>query len=152
MEYYIGLDVSQRQTAICIVDGKGSLVKEGKTVTTPSDIYAWITKHIDPKLIKTVGLEAGAMSAWLYTELSKLGLPMLCMESFQAAEFLKAQRNKTDKNDARGLAQLVRLSSLFSFATNPIRRPVLCSRCAIFWSARRWISRTTLQVRSSRLA
>ena len=113
MEYYIGLDVSQRQTAICIVDGKGSLVKEGKTVTTPSDIYAWITKHIDPKLIKTVGLEAGAMSAWLYTELSKVGLPMLCMESFQAAEFLKAQRNKTDKNDARGLAQLVRMGGEF---------------------------------------
>jgi transposase len=113
MEYYIGLDVSQRQTAICIVDGKGSLVKEGKATTAPSNIYAWITKHVDPKLIVKVGLEASAMSAWLYTELSKLGLPMLCMESFQAAEFLKAQRNKTDKNDAYGLAQLVRMGGEF---------------------------------------
>jgi transposase len=113
MEYYIGLDVSQRQTAICIVDGKGARVKEGKALTEPSDIYAWIIKHVDRKLIMKVGLEAGAMSAWLYTELSKLGLPMLCMEAFQAAEFLRAQRNKTDKNDARGLAQMVRMGGDF---------------------------------------
>jgi transposase len=113
MEYYIGLDVSQRQTAICIVDGKGTLVKEGKALTVPPDIYTWITKHVDPKLIMKVGLEAGALSAWLCTELNKLGLPMLCMEAFQASEFLKAQRNKTDKNDARGLAQMVRMGGEF---------------------------------------
>ena len=113
MQYYIGLDVSQRQTAICIVDGTGARVKEGKALTQPFDIYAWITKHVDPKLVVKVGLEAGAMSAWLCTELSKLGLPMLCMEAFQAAAFLKAQRNKTDKNDARGLAQMVRMGGEF---------------------------------------
>jgi transposase len=113
MEYYIGLDVSQRQTAICIVDDKGARVAEGKALTEPSDIYAWIRKHVDPKLVVKVGLEAGAMSAWLCTELSKLGLPMLCIEAFQAAEFLKAQRNKTDKNDARGLAQMVRMGGEF---------------------------------------
>ena len=44
MEYYIGLDVSQRQTAICIVNGKGTRVAEGKALTEPSGIYAWITK------------------------------------------------------------------------------------------------------------
>src|SRR5689334_23167578 len=113
MEYYIGLDVSQRQTAICIVDGKGTRVAEGKAFTDPADIHAWVTKRVDLALIQQVGLEAGAMSAWLYTELSKLELPMLCLEAFQAAEFLKAQRNKTDRNDARGLAQMVRMGGDF---------------------------------------
>jgi transposase len=50
-----------------------------------------------------IGLEAGAMSAWLFGELKKLGLPMICLEAFQANQFLKTHRNKTDKNDARGL-------------------------------------------------
>jgi transposase len=67
MEYYIGLDVSQRQTAICIVDGKGEKVKEGKALTLPTDIHTWITKHVDATAVIKVGLEAGAMSAWLYT-------------------------------------------------------------------------------------
>src|SRR5258708_29264164 len=109
MEYYIGLDVSQRQTAICVVDEKGTRVTEGKALTQPSDIYAWIIERIDAGTIIKFGLEAGAMSAWLYTELTKLGLPMLCLEAFHAAELLIAQRNKTDKNDARGLAQMVRM-------------------------------------------
>jgi transposase len=113
MEYYRGVDVSQRQTAICIVDDKGARVKEGKALTEPSAIYTWVIKHADPKLIMKVGLEAGAISSWLYTELSKVGLPMLCLEAFQASEFLKAQRNKTDKNDARGLAQMVRMGGEF---------------------------------------
>jgi transposase len=53
------------------------------------------------------------MSNWLYTELAKLGLPMICLETFQAHQFLKSNRNKTDKNDARGLAQLVRMGGDF---------------------------------------
>jgi transposase len=113
MQYYIGLDISQRQTAICIVDGKGTRVAEGKVLTLPCDIHAWITKHIDIKSIVRVGLEAGAMSAWLYAELTTLGLPMICLESYQACQFLKAQRNKTDKKDAYGLAQLVRMGGDF---------------------------------------
>jgi transposase len=113
MEYYIGLDVSQRQTAICIIDSKGERVKEGKVLTVPSDIHGWITKHVDAAAVTKVGLEAGAMSAWLYTELTKLGLPMICLEAYQAHLFLKTQRNKTDKNDARGLAQLVRMGGSF---------------------------------------
>jgi transposase len=113
MDYCIGLDVSQRHTAICIIDGTGAKVAEGKALTEPSDIHAWITRHVDAEVIRTVGLEAGAMSFWLHTELTKLGLPMLCLEAFQAAELLKTQRNKTDKNDARGLAQIVRMGGAF---------------------------------------
>lgn len=113
MEYYIGLDVSQRQTAICIVNGQGTKVAEGKALTLPADIYAWITRHIDAKAVVKCGLEAGAMSAWLHTELENNGLPMLCLEAYQACQFLKTQRNKTDKNDAHGLAQLVRMGGAF---------------------------------------
>jgi transposase len=113
MEYHIGLDVSQRQTAVCIVDNKGIRVAEGKTLTLPSDIYAWIAKRVDNGTVIKVGLEAGAMSAWLYTELTRLGLPMICLEAYQACQFLKTQRNKTDKKDAYGIAQLVRMGGAF---------------------------------------
>jgi transposase len=113
MQYYIGLDVSQRQTAICIIDSDGERVKEGKALTIPSDIYGWIIKHIAVGDIARVGHEAGAMSFWLQTELTKLGLPIICMEAFQAAALLETQRNKTDKNDARGLAQIVRMGGKF---------------------------------------
>lgn len=114
MEYYTGLDVSQRQTAICVVDGGGKIVAEGKALTQPRSIHHWlVAKKIPLNLIVKVGLEAGAMSNWLHTELSKLGLPMLCLEAFQAHQFLKTCRNKTDRNDARGLAQLVRMGGEF---------------------------------------
>jgi transposase len=110
MQYFIGLDVSQRTTAICVVDHKGKVVGEGKTLTSPSDIFGWLVRvTVDVAPIEAVCIEAGAMSSWLYKELSKLGLPMVCVEAYQAHAFLKTQRNKTDKNDARGLAQLVRI-------------------------------------------
>jgi transposase len=114
MDCYVGLDVSQRQTAICIVDGKGKIVAEGKALTLPVDIHAWIATRItEVATVERVGLEAGAMSSWLFVELKKLGLPMLCLEAFQAHRFLKTHRNKTDKNDARGLAQMVRMGGEF---------------------------------------
>jgi transposase len=114
MQYYIGLDVSQRQTAICVVDGEGKIVVEGKCLTRPEDIHSWLlAQQIDVSSIVRIGLEAGAMSSWLYSELTRRGLPMICLEAFQAYRFLQTCRNKTDKNDARGLAQLVRMGGEF---------------------------------------
>ncbi len=113
MDYFIGLDVSQRRTAICIVDVEGETVAEGTALTSPPDIHHWIAKHIDVGLVRRTGLEAGSMSFWLHTELAGMGLPMICLEAFQAAQLLKTQRNKTDRNDARGLAQIVRLGGRF---------------------------------------
>jgi hypothetical protein len=85
MEYYIGLDVSQRQTSICLVDEKGKLVAQGKSLTQPADVRGWLeARQIDFSSIVRVGLEAGAMSGRLCTELSKLGLPMIGLEAFQA--------------------------------------------------------------------
>jgi transposase len=113
MNLYIGLDVSQRRTAICIIDEEGKTVAEGKALTSPAEIYSWIAKRADLAQVCQAGLEAGAMSFWLHTELAELGLPMICLEAFQAAQLLSTQRNKTDKNDARGLAQIVRMGGSF---------------------------------------
>ncbi|MBD9650198.1 transposase [Ensifer sp. ENS09] len=113
MAYFIGLDVSQRRTAICILDDDGAMIAEGTALTSPSDIYQWIAKRIDIVLVRRAGLEAGAMSFWLYTDLAAMGLPMVCLEAYQAAQLLKTQRNKADRNDARGLAQIIRLGGRF---------------------------------------
>jgi len=109
MAYYIGLDVSQKNTSICVVDSEGKVFVQGSSLTRPSDIHGWIKNRVDIAEISKVGLEATNLSSWLYTQLTKVGLPMLCLEAFQAHRFLATQRNKTDKNDARGLAQLVRM-------------------------------------------
>jgi transposase len=114
MEYYIGLDVSQRETSICVVNVDGQIAAEGKALSRPSDIHQWlVTKNISVACIAKVGLEAGALSNWLCTELRELGLPMVCLDAYQAHEFLKTCRNKTDRNDARGLAHLVRMGGEF---------------------------------------
>jgi len=114
MGYYIGLDVSQRQTAICVLDDRGHVVAEGKAATQPCAIHGWlVVKNISLVSVVKVGLEAGAMSFWLSAGLTEMGLPMVCLEAFQAHRFLKTCRNKTDRNDARGLAQLVRMGGAF---------------------------------------
>ena len=110
MNLHVGLDISQRKTAICIVNGKGKIVAEGSSLTLPSDIHSWlVSKGVDLAAIQGVCLEAGAMSSFIYKGLEAVGLPVVCVEAFQAHQFLKAQRNKTDKNDARGLAQYIRM-------------------------------------------
>ena len=113
MGLYVGLDVSQKQTWICIVDEKGKTVDEGCSLTRASDIYGWLGNRVGHDEIEKIGLEAGNMSSWLYSGLTKLGLPVACLEAFQAHRFLSTQRNKTDKNDARGLAQLTRMGEGF---------------------------------------
>jgi transposase len=110
---YVGLDVSQKQTWICVVDEKGKTVAEGCSLTRASDVYGWLGNRVNRDEIAKVGLEAGNMSSWLYSGLTKLGLPVACLEAFQAHRFLSTQRNKTDKNDARGLAQLTRMGEGF---------------------------------------
>src|SRR5580658_9405679 len=94
MAHYIGLDVSQKSTSICIVDDKGKTVAEGSALTRPADIHGWIKNRVEVSEIAKVGIEATNLSSWLFTQLTKLGLPMLCLEAFQAHRFLATQRNK----------------------------------------------------------
>ena len=113
MGLYVGLDISQKQTTICVVDEQGKVVVQGGSLTRASDIDGWLGNRVDRAQIVRVGLEAGNMSSWIYSGLIKLGLTVVVLEAFQAHRFLATQRNKTDKNDARGLAQLTRMGEEF---------------------------------------
>ena len=106
MEQYVGLDVSQEQTSVCVVDGGGQVIWEGKCASTPEAIAATLRTRA-PEVVR-IGLESGPLSAWHWHELRKLGLPVVCLDARHAKAALALQLNKSDRNDARGLAQIVR--------------------------------------------
>jgi transposase len=105
MEHYVGLDISLKLTAICIVDRTGKIQREGVVPSDPEAIAAFIESHSSN--IARVGLEAGATSTWLWTELNKLGLPVICIDARHAKAALKMQINKSDRNDAVGIARIM---------------------------------------------
>jgi transposase len=105
MEQYVGLDVSLKLTAICIVDRTGKIEREGVVASDPETIAAFIKSHAPH--VTRVGLEAGATSTWLWTELNKLGLPVICIDARHAKAALKLQINKSDRNDAVGIARIM---------------------------------------------
>ena len=100
MEQYVGLDVSLKLTAICIVDRTGKIEREG---VVASDLF--VRSHAPH--VARVGLETGATSTWLWTELNKLGLPVICIDARHAKAVLKMQINKSDRNDAVGIARIM---------------------------------------------
>src|SRR5215469_2725993 len=105
MEHYVGLDVSLKLTAICIVDQTGKIEREGVVASDPETIAAFIKSHAPH--VARVGLETGATSTWLWTELNKLGLPVICIDARHAKAALKLQINKSDRNDAVGIARIM---------------------------------------------
>lgn len=106
MKHYVGLDVSMKETFICIVDEAGKIINQGKTKTEP-DLIAQHLKKFELQLDK-VGMESGSLSHWLTTELRKLDLPVICIDARKMAAVLSIEINKTDTNDARGIAQAMR--------------------------------------------
>jgi len=106
MEQYVGLDVSLEQTSVCVVDGDGKTLWQGKCASTPEAIAATIRAKA-PAVVR-IGLESGPLSSWHWHELRKLGLPVVCLDARHAKAALALQLNKSDRNDARGLAQIVR--------------------------------------------
>jgi transposase len=106
MEYYVGLDVSLRSCALCIVDTKGKVLFERELPCEIKDIVACLSDFTHP--IERVGFEAGTMSQHLYFGLEAADYDVVCMEARQVNAALSAMRNKTDKNDARGIAQVLR--------------------------------------------
>lgn len=114
MPCYVGLDVSLKTTNICVLDEKGAVLKEGKTQTEPTDIAGFLRG--DRRRYGRVIVEAGGLSRWLYDGLTRLGFPVIVVETRHAHGVLKASRNKTDRNDARGLAEMARMN---------VYRPVL---------------------------
>lgn len=105
MEHYVGLDVSLKLTAICIVDGTGTIKKEGAVASDPEAIAAFIKSHAVN--VARIGLESGPTSTWLWTELNARGLPVICIDARHAKAALKMQINKSDRNDAIGIARIM---------------------------------------------
>lgn len=106
MEQFVGLDVSQDFTHICVVDNSGKQIWQGKCLSTPEAI-AEALKSKAPD-VKLVGLESGPLSTWHWHSLKSMGIPIICLDAKHAQAALNMQVNKTDKNDAYGLAQIVR--------------------------------------------
>jgi transposase len=106
MTQFVGLDVSQRMTAICVVDKDGRRIWRGQCASAPEAIGVALRRHagVEPK----IGIETGAMTPWLVHELRGLGFDVVCLDARHARAALKMQINKTDQNDAEGLAQIVR--------------------------------------------
>jgi transposase len=107
LKTYAGLDVSLRETAICVVDHDGKVLFESKMATDPEVIAKWLSKHVSD--LQRAGIESGMSSAWLWRALKRLGIPVICLDSRHAHRTLSMRKNKTDRNDARGLAELVRV-------------------------------------------
>lgn len=108
MKHYAGLDVSVKETSICIVDETGAVCREVKVPSHPEDLVQVLRKP-EWRLVR-IGLEAGPLSQWLFSGLAEAGLPAICIETRHAKAFLKAQVNKTDRNDGRGIAQMMRVN------------------------------------------
>ena len=108
MKYFAGLDVSMKETSVCVVDETGKVCREVKVSTHASDLIIALS---DPGWrLERVGLEAGPLSQWLFSGMAASGLPVVCIETRHAKAFLKAQINKNDRNDARGIAQMMRVN------------------------------------------
>ena len=106
MDHFAGLDVSVNETSVCVVDDTGRIVREAKVASEPEALLAVLTNpgyHF-----KRIGLEAGPLSQWLFSALAEAGLSVICVETRHMRAVFKAQINKTDRNDARGMAQMMR--------------------------------------------
>jgi len=107
MDHFAGLDVSVKDTSICIVDDTGRITREVKVASEPGALLAVLMNA--SHRFKRIGLEAGPLSQWLFRALAEAGLPAICVETRHMRAVLKAQINKTDRNDARGIAQMMRV-------------------------------------------
>ncbi len=105
MDVYVGLDVSLKETSICVVDGSGAIIKEGVVPSAPEQISSFVAEHAPSA--KRIGLESGPTSSWLWRELNERGLPVICIDARHASAALSMQLNKSDRNDALGLARIM---------------------------------------------
>jgi transposase len=106
MARFVGLDVSQKLSSICVVDDIGRRVWRGQCSTDPGQIARVVKAHAGDDA--RVGIETGPMTPWLVHELRRRGLDITCLDARHASAALKMRMNKTDQNDAEGLAQIMR--------------------------------------------
>ena len=107
MNYYAGIDVSLECSSVCVVDGSGKIIREGKVASEPEALIAWFGSLNLP--LERIGIEAGPLSQWLYAALWEEGLAVELLETRHVKAALSAMPVKTDRNDARGISQLMRL-------------------------------------------
>lgn len=107
MEHYAGLDVSLEQTSVCVVDAQGQVVREAKVASEPDALIRFLRRQ-DLEIAR-VGLEAGPLSQWLHAGLVTAGYEAVLLETRHVKAALSAMTVKTDRRDARGIAQLLRL-------------------------------------------
>ncbi len=106
-EHYAGIDVSVESACVCIVDQSGRIVREAKVASEPDALIAWFGGLGFP--LTRIGLEAGPLSQWLFAAMAEAGLAVELLETRHVRAAFKAMPVKTDRNDARGIAQLMRL-------------------------------------------
>jgi transposase len=122
MVHYVGLDVSVQETAVCVVDDLGQVASEWKVPTEPDELVT-LLESIGQDYGR-IGIEAGPLSQWLVPRLAAAGLPIICVETRHMNALLKAQHtNKSDRNDARGIAQMMRVG-LFKAVHVKLSTPV----------------------------
>jgi transposase len=107
MEYYAGIDVSLECSSLCVVDGTGKIVREGKVSSDPEELICWL--RAQGQELHRIGLEAGPLSQWLFAAMREAGLAAELLETRHVRDAFKAMPVKSDRNDARGIAQLMRL-------------------------------------------
>jgi len=107
MNHYAGIDVSLKSSAVCIVDGAGKIVREAAVESEPAALIDWF-KQLGLELDR-IGLEAGPLSQWLYAAMQEAGLRVELLETRHVRDAFRAMSVKSDRNDARGIAQLMRL-------------------------------------------
>jgi transposase len=119
MDHYAGIDVSLECSSVCIVDASGKIVREGKVASEPEALIAYFGS-LRLSVVR-IGLEAGPLSQWLYAAMKEAGLAVELLETRHVHDAFKAMLVKSDRNDARGIAQLMRLGWF---------RPVHCKSLA----------------------
>src|SRR6201985_2570267 len=107
MEHYAGIDVSLELSSVCVVDAQGKIVKEAKVASEPEAVVAFF--EAPGFAVKRIGLEAGPLSQWLHAGLSEAGFETVLLETRHVKAALSAMVVKTDRKDARGIAQLLRM-------------------------------------------
>ena len=130
MRKVVGLDISLQKTAVCVLDRDGEFVWQGKVDSEPGPLIDKLQLWRDQ--IDVVGLEACPLSEWLHRHLVAAGFKAICVETRHAQRFLSTRPVKTDRNDARGIAEMMRIGHY---------RPVHVK------SAEAQLIRTTLQAR-----
>jgi transposase len=107
MDHYAGIDVSLECSSVCVVDGSGKIVREGKVASEPDALIGWLTSA--GYELSRIGLEAGPLSQWLFAAMREAGLAVELLETRHVRKAFEAMPVKSDRNDARGIAQLMRL-------------------------------------------